>query len=76
MRGDRRSLQFDPEKLHELCHFFEDLKFHFTQSHVVDEEEMKQHALWFVYCDTTELWEILPEFADVATSYQQFVNIV
>ena len=35
---------------------------------------MKQHALWFVNCDTVELWEILPKFADVATSYQQFVD--
>ena len=35
---------------------------------------MKQHALWFVNCDTMELWEILPKFADVATSYQQFVD--
>ena len=46
------------------------------QSHVVDEEEMKQHALWFIDCDTMELWEILPKFTDVAVSYQQFVNAV
>ena len=37
---------------------------------------MKQHALQFIDCDTMELWEILPKFADVATSYQQFVNAV
>ena len=37
---------------------------------------MKQHALQFIDCDTTELWEILPEFADVTTSYQQFVDTV
>ena len=37
---------------------------------------MKQHALWFVDCDTTELWEILLEFADTAASYQQFVDAV
>ena len=47
-----------------------------AQSQVVDEEEMKQHALWFVDCNTTELWEILPEFADATTSYQQFVDAV
>ena len=69
-------LWFNPNKPHELHHFLKDLKFQFTQSHVVDEEEMKQHTLWFVNCNTTELWEILPEFADVATSYQQFVNTV
>ena len=35
---------------------------------------MKQHALRFVDCDTAELWEILPEFTDAATSYQKFVD--
>ena len=37
---------------------------------------MKQHALWFVNCNTVELWEILPEFTDAAASYQQFVDAV
>ena len=37
---------------------------------------MKQHALWFVDCNTMELWEILPEFADMTVSYQQFVDAV
>ena len=37
---------------------------------------MKQHTLQFIDCDTTELWEILPEFADTTTSYQQFVDAV
>ena len=37
---------------------------------------MKQHALWFIDCDTVELWEILPKFANAATSYQQFVDTV
>ena len=72
--GDHGLPQFNPEKLCELHRFFEDLKFHFVQSHVVDKGEMKQHALQFIDCDTTELWEILPKFANVATSYQQFVD--
>ena len=37
---------------------------------------MKQHALQFIDCNIMELWEILPEFADTAASYQQFVNAV
>ena len=37
---------------------------------------MKQHALRFVDCDTVELWEILPKFADTAVSYQKFVDAV
>ena len=65
-RGDCRLPQFNPEKPRELRRFFKDLKFHVARSHVVDEEEMKQHALQFINCDTAELWEILPEFADVA----------
>ena len=46
------------------------------QSQVVDEAEMKGHALWFVDCDTAELWEILPKFTYVTTAYQKFVNAV
>ena len=75
-RGDRGSPQFDPDRPRELRHFFEDLKFHFTRSQVVDKEEMKQHTLRFVDCDTAELWEILPEFADATVSYQKFVDAV
>ena len=74
--GDRGSPQFDPERPRELRRFFEDLKVHFARSQVVDEEEMKQHALQFVHCDTVALWEILPEFADATASYQQFVDAV
>ena len=66
--GDSGVLQFDPTKPCELHHFFEELK-----SHVVDKEEMKKHALWFVDCNTTELWEILPKFANAAMPYQKFV---
>ena len=74
--GDHGLPQFDPERPRELRCFFEDLKFHFARSQVVDEEEMKQHALRFIDCDTAELWEILPEFADATASYQKFVNAV
>ena len=37
---------------------------------------MKGHALWFVDCDTAELWENLPEFADATTPYRTFVQAV
>ena len=37
---------------------------------------MKQHALQFIDCDTTELREILPEFANTTVSYQKFVDAV
>ena len=74
--GDCGWPQFNPNKLHELCCFYEDLKFQFVRSHVVDKEEMKQHAPQFFDCDTVELWEILPEFADAAAPYQKFVNAV
>ena len=38
--------------------------------------EMKGHALWFVNCNTTGLWEILPEFTNMTAPYQKFVNAV
>ena len=74
--GERRAPQFDPTKLCGLRRFFNNLRFQFARSGVVDEAEMKGHALWFVDCDTAELWEILPEFADSTTPYQTFVNAV
>ena len=75
-RGDRGAPQFDPTKPRELRRFFEELKFHFGRSHIVDETAMKKHAVRFVDCDTVELWEILPEFADATKSYQEFVDAV
>ena len=69
--GERGAPQFDPAKPCRLCRFFDDLRFQFARSGVVDEAEMKGHALQFVDCDTTELWEILPEFTDATTPYQK-----
>ena len=74
--GERGAPQFDPTKLCGLCRFFDNLRFQFTRSEVVDEVEMKGHALRFVDCDTAELWEILPEFANSTAPYQKFVDAV
>ena len=68
-RGEHGAPQFDPTKPRGLRHFFNDLRFQFGRSEVVDEAEMKGHALQFVDCETAELWEILPEFADATASY-------
>ena len=75
-RGDRGAPAFDPSKPRELRHFYEELKFHFGQSNVIDEATMKKHALRFADCDTAELWEILPEFADTVKTYQDFMDAV
>ena len=75
-RGERGAPQFDPAKPRGLHRFFDDLRFQFARLEVVDEAEMKGHALWFVDCDTAELWEILPEFADSTAPYRKFVNAV
>ena len=37
---------------------------------------MKKHDLRFADCNTAELWEILPEFADMTKTYQDFVDAV
>ena len=74
--GECRAPQLNPTKPRGLHRFFDDLRFQFTQSGVVDEAEMKGHALWFVNCNTAELWEILPEFADSTAPYGKFVDAV
>ena len=68
-RGERGAPQLDPAKPRKLRRFFNNLRFQFAQSEVVDEAEMKGHALRFVDCDTAELWEVLPEFADSTAPY-------
>ena len=75
-RGDRGAPAFNPSKPRELRRFFEELKFHFGRSNVVDKATMKKHTLRFANCDTAELWEILPEFADTVKTYQDFVDAV
>ena len=74
--GDCGAPAFNPSKPRELHCFFEELKFHFGWSNVVDEAMMKKHVLRFADCNTTELGEILPEFADTAKMYQDFVDAV
>ena len=37
---------------------------------------MKKHVLQIADCDTAELWEILPEFANTVKTYQDFVDAV
>ena len=75
-RGECGAPQFDPAKPCGLRPFFNNLIFQFAQAQVVDEVEMKGHALHFVDYDTTELWEILPEFANTTTPYRRFVDTV
>ena len=75
-RGDRGAPAFDPSKPRELRRFFKELKFHFGRSNVVNEAMLKKHALQFADCDTAELSEILPEFADTAKTYQDFMDAV
>ena len=71
-----RAPQFDPAKLCGLHRFFNDLNFQFMQLEVVDEAEIKGHALQFVDYNTVELWEILPEFSNMTAPYQKFVDTV
>ena len=44
-RGECGGPQFDPTKPRGLCCFFNDLNFQFTQLEVVDEVEIKGHAV-------------------------------
>ena len=53
--GEHGAPQFDPAKLRGLRRFFNNLQFQFARVEVVDEAEMKGHALRFVDCDTAEL---------------------
>ena len=58
-QGDHGAPQFDPTKPHKLRCFFDNLNFLFVQSQVVDDKQMKQHALQFIDCDTADLGMVL-----------------
>lgn len=72
MRGDRNAPTFDPEKPRTLERYFDDLETHFARSGVTDETDKKKYAVKFVSIDVADLWEVLPEYEDPATTYNNF----
>jgi hypothetical protein len=75
-RGDRSAPHFDPQQPRELRRYFSDLDFVFGRAGVTDNADKKAHACRYVNVDTSELWETLPEYADIGKSYQDFVAAV
>ena len=69
-------LQFDTKQPRELHHHFSDLDYCFRQVQIADDAEKKKHACRFVDVDTSELWESLAEFNDVAKTYVNFRQAV
>ena len=74
-RGDRNAPRFDPTKPRELTLFFSDLEYHFARIPITDEQKQKDHARRYVDCDTSDLWESLPEY-NVTITYEDYKTAI
>ena len=69
--GDRNVPCFDSAKPCELTLFFSDLEYHFTRLQMTDGQDKKIHSRCYVDCDTSDLWESLPEH-DATVTYDDY----
>jgi hypothetical protein len=76
VRGNRSAAKFDPKQPRKLHCYFADLAFAFGRATVTDEEEQKRHVTRYVDVNTSELWEMLPEFSDNTKIFAEFVAVV
>lgn len=67
---------FDTVRPWELCRYFNKLEYLLSRAHITDEEEKKHHAAWFADPNEGDLWELLPEYADVASNYEAFKQAI
>jgi hypothetical protein len=75
-RGDHSTPKFDPKQPRELRCYFTDLDFTFDCTSITNKAGKKKHACHYVDVDTSELWETLVEYTDVAKSYEDFMKAV
>jgi hypothetical protein len=61
-RGYATAPTFDPSQPWELRRYFNELEMLFQWCNITDSEEMKKHAYRYVNIDTSELWELIPEY--------------
>lgn len=75
-RGDRAAPQFDPKQPRGLRRYFVDLEVQFGKAAVTDIPTQKRYACSYVDVDTSELWESIPEYADVTQSFDDFKTAI
>jgi hypothetical protein len=67
---------FDPHRPRELRRYIEDLEFYLARSDIIDEQEKKHYACYYVDIDTEELWTSILEYSDRAKSFSDFVHVI
>ena len=75
-RGDRAAPQFDPKQPRGLRRYFADLEVQFGKAAVTDIPTQKRYACSYVDIDTSELWELIPEYADVTKTFDNFKTAI
>jgi hypothetical protein len=61
--GHSTAPSFYPTRPRELHHYFNELELLFSASNVTAPDLMKKHTCRYVDIDTSELWELIPEYA-------------
>ncbi|KAF8205181.1 hypothetical protein K438DRAFT_1579517, partial [Mycena galopus ATCC 62051] len=75
-RTDRIAPVFNSQQPRDLRRYFNDLDFLLSRSHITDDFEKKFHTTRFLSLNDQELWELVPEFADPAASFEQFTAAI
>src|SRR6266567_1397944 len=70
-RYDPSAPRFDSSRSRELPRYFRELEFLMDSAHIVDDQERKRQVVRYIDFDDSELWQLIPEFAE-STSYADF----
>jgi len=72
IRGERGSPAFDQTKPNTLGRYFIQLEQLFARCKIEDDAEKKQYATSYIEPELADSWEALPEYLDVAKTYNEF----
>ena len=73
-RGAPGSPVFDPDNVHSLLGFFDDLEYCFDAAGVQDETAKKQHATRYAPDSEKAIWRSFPEFTDRDSDYDIVID--
>ena len=76
LREERGRPTFSGKDPRELKRYFKELEECFTRNGVTDETKKKQWACFYPPVSTVEDWELIPEYADVNKTYDEFVKAI
>jgi hypothetical protein len=70
--GEHGAPSFDSQHPHNLLHYFEDLKYLFSHSSIIDPHQQKFYIAYFVDSGTHDLWQSIPEYTEPSCDAEKF----